>query len=785
MNGMVKKFLCLVWLALACASAWGAPGDIVSVTIPNKTTAGTSTDGWYCDVLIEDAVDGGAYDFGLGTDNDPTNAKFVMTVTSQGYNAAGELGTVTRTLYGTRVLRKAYPNQTALQEVEADGDLTVRVALSDFVYANDKTGEGNSGTDPTVTIAAGWYTNNGAGGDSGTTGAVTAMSVTNNSTLVYPKVVGRWAWPGWELVTTDFLVEAVCFSRFAKNQKQIACIKFDAVDESEHSAATQTVTEMTISTRTSAATPKILVYAATIPVSALDQAEKITVNFKAYPWVGNAASVLDSAVGADGVAQPDERLGPLMMLNDKAGTYGVTYAVVDATSGNDTTGAASSTISGAESTPCATIGKGVEAIQAYNNTNLSRNTADAGIVLVKAGNYAFAGTTLTGGNSTVWVTIEPHSSTNRAGVVINSATGSAVSGFIKVRNITITASTSITFYSNATTGMLWLDETIINSSGGIPWYVWLLCFATNNTVTAMPADGFLNYSTSAGAWALVRGNTFAVQKSANCYAVIGNEGKLLVRFEETGASTGRQISENAVVAYNKIGPITSPWSGSGYAQSTVIVTGIAIVQNLVEGIMGGGQPLGVFSGDGSSTDVNHMVLAYNTFVGERINIGYNDNGTTARLRTNWIEKFNIINSWNNKDDTFAAENAARTGSWPVGYGVGFNGNCYEGATFPGEFDGLLTDISADPDYVSDLSGSGNAGGGDYHLGESSDALSRVPAGMALLPYDLAGTARNNQGDGSAGVYEMEPEDEEEPLATLPGALVNGQALKSLLGGLVN
>ena len=101
-------------------------------------------------------------------------------------------------------------------------------------------------------------------------------------------------------------------------------------------------------------------------------------------------------------------------------------------------------------------------------------------------------------------------------------------------------------------------------------------------------------------------------------------------------------------------------------------------------------------------------------------------------------------------------NVNRTGNLAWVYGVGCRGSRYEISNFPREFDGI--DIAAVGSqalgYVNDKSLAGAGGGnGDYSLDEDSPGRNRVPAGMALMPFDLFGTAISNTGTGAAGAIQ--------------------------------
>ena len=76
-----------------------ATGDILSAVV--------RPDGWSMDVTIAGFTTGATYNFGsLGSSPATTGSPmFTATVVSKGYNSSGTLGTTTRTLYGTHVVR--------------------------------------------------------------------------------------------------------------------------------------------------------------------------------------------------------------------------------------------------------------------------------------------------------------------------------------------------------------------------------------------------------------------------------------------------------------------------------------------------------------------------------------------------------------------------------------------------------------------------------------------------------------------------------------------------------
>lgn len=738
-----------------------AAGDITAVRIASAA----QHNGWVAEVDVEGRNDGGTYDFGLGANNNPSTAKMVLTVQSPGYDATGAPTTIVRTLYGTQWVRQAYPNQAVADETEdGGGNVTLRIALSDFVYDDDVV--------TSVVFASGLYTSGSS------TNAGTVLSTTNNSTLAHPKVIGRWAWPAFEQVQSDFLLEAVCFHRSALDGKPVAAVVFSVTDGSH--TETVTVTQMTVSTRTGDAN-KVLVYAATVPISGFTQGSVLTANFTAYPWVGDSGSVLDSD---NGITPPDERLCPLPLLCDKTGTYGEAFAVVDPTNGNASTAStwvassqasAESAYAGGATNSYQTMTHALQAIQAYNNTNYSRNNPGGGTVLLVEATHSTASLSDRGAQDT-WTTITKLSTASRANVIINGgANQTVVVRRLKYEDVSIEGSNAGQIRGSTSLSALWLDRCAINQTSTSGVYQFALAHGTRNSVAAFTV-GFNIFGSNRCAWSLVRGNACAAATPAQVYTVIGNANVRLV-FTLAGHAAGQQVSDNGVVAYNSSYGLTLQWYvGAAFANFTAS-HGLAIVQNVVESLSSTQELIRLW-GDSSDTVANHVLLWHNTFAGQRLNIGYNDSGSTAYLRTNFSQRNNVLDEWNNKDDTFTTANAARTGSWPVGYNVGSAVNHKRKATnseWKGEFFGLHNVDGGTLGFVDDNShnnggGGSGTGNGDYHLTSSASGYALVPAGYAVLPFDLEGTPRNNNGGGSAGAYEMNPPTAGGRRLRLPGSI---------------
>ena len=130
---------------------------------------------------------------------DPT--KITLTVSDPGFDTDGSAVTRTRTITGTAIVRKQYPNQAQRLNSASGGTRTVYFALSDLVYAGSTITAANA--------AAGYYGGAAAGSIAG---------ITNNSTLAYPVPQFAWLNTQHERATgTGFAVEAAVYHDLARN----------------------------------------------------------------------------------------------------------------------------------------------------------------------------------------------------------------------------------------------------------------------------------------------------------------------------------------------------------------------------------------------------------------------------------------------------------------------------------------------------------------------------------------------------------------------------------------
>lgn len=753
---------------MSAGVALAATGDIVSVTVHSE--------GWKADVVVEGVGTGGMYNWGFGANNDPATGtpKVVFTVVSKGFDATGAATTISRTVYGTKTIRQAYPNEASLQE-SGSSPVTITIALSDYIYQKDATGAGNSGTAPTVSIGAGWYTQGTA------SNAVTGLAATNNSTREYPRPIAAWAHPDRDVVTGNTMtLRTVAFDRAARSGQPVRAVKYTVTDESADSV-TATVTAATVDGGASDAVP-VVEYIGTLDVSSLTQNDVLTANFQVFPWVGDTP--LDSADAVN--TNPSANYAPQKWLLDRTGGYGGSEAFVDPVSGT-AGGAAVALGTGNEGSTAAfqTVLQAVNAIAARNNSTYSRNSTDRSIIYLKEGTHAGIGAgSITGGLTAqkTYLTIQKAPSAVRENVILTSGTGAwTIQQYLKLVNVTLGNSPVSSIITGHT--MAWADQCFFNqttSGARIPFYNNTLMYVTRSKVDNVP-EGLMPYGAINATFALIRGNDFTnYENSMHAYCVIGNK-------RDHGAGTAQPmpirlksftstqpLPQHPIVAFNKFltlstsaAVLTEFWLNEAPPTGYI---GTAVVQNLFEQVIAAGSPIIWLAADGCQHDVHNAIVWHNTSLGQRNNLTYNDLGSTARYRWNWSVQNNVADNWNIKTDTFAPPNGARVGNWANLYGVGYSGNVFAetsgvGAAgqFQNEFAGLKAiqgNGSAATTYLDFASrqaatGSNGSGNGSYTLGASSAA--RNMQSVQLLPYDLAGNERGaTDASGAYTTYQAPP-----------------------------
>lgn len=737
----MKKLLAALLLSVASLAS-GATGDILSVEIaPN---------GWQALIEIEGLGTGGTYStrLGHGPNNVPEDGDpdIVFTVTSPGFDGNGNLGTIERTVYGTKEVRQPWPNDATNDEDANGGDVIVKVALSDYIYEDDEAGVGKSGTDVTYDINAGFYTQGSA--NNAATG-----TATNNSTAPYQPPVYNWSWPGRERVTSEWLLQMHVYHRHAQDGRPVPLVRYEITDGTNTIEVDSQAPELDYAKRGANIVPEYIGHYGSLGTNNsddfLDDAV-LTCNATIYPWVGNTAYTTST-----GAAMPSPLVGPRYLYNDTDDDQGL-WAMVDPVNGDDSTG-----------TAVAFIDFDV-AVPAYETIDGARADGATDIWLT-AGTHSVGegGTTASASTPDYWVTIRSAFGVDTEDCIL--ATGGKFTDNlgerVKFQDLTIT-STTVNFIEEI--DEVWIHDCIVdttstnlfdNDTGGV-------LYATNSTFTEL-GQGLSPATNDSMAVGLVRGCTFGASFSGyiQTYVAVGNTSYAVTgRWQDYRTQWGNcPEPDGIVVAFNQAYDFdqNSEMANfcNGPVNGTASVTAAAIVGNVFEKV-GSASSWCVNTGaedDDPATDtVDNVMLWNNVFVGARCGLAYNSEGTSSRSRSYWSLRNNYWEVRGLKVDTFGTQSGNRTGSWPVLFGVGSSGEVDAGIADLGstgldsEWGGLssLEPVGAGVSYAQfedrggtvqrdpEIKGSGQ---GDYYLTASSPLVGM--AYTAPVPYDLEQSPR--------------------------------------------
>lgn len=754
-----------------CFPLSAAPADVISVAVePN---------GWVLDVtMVQPLTNSTTFDYGFTSQ--PAGGctmvgislgKMTVAMTAAGFDDNEQPTTFSRTVYGTRTLRYPYGmnGQTTGNYIpdvtNTNGNTIVRLALSEYIYQTD--------SNLLFSVGANWYCGN---------AAVTNLTVTNNSTNIVGRVVGNWSRPPYQRITNSTAtVACTAFGHGAQSGRPVRCVQFWAVDEFNNTSPTNTALEASVDSTQGDAVP-VIEYIGHIDCSSLAQSNRLTVHFAAYPWIGDARSVLNTSDGRYNF--PSVQAAPTRMFLDKSNSYPVQIAVVSPT-GSDSSGQVVSAASfNANSPPpaFATTGQAATAIAAKNQSLYGTGMRDtgAGIVYLQPGSHVFGSPNSTSLNyPKTWLTIAPFPNVDRSQVVITTPGAlNFVSQMTHVYNCTFLSSFSQLM---GQTDFLWLDHCLISS---------------NTTSTAL-IDSCTNwYVTQCIVQDLPQGLSPAVFRYSNVRLIRGNNISGMVHdwfpstfignarvYGTNGASrtdwndsTSHDAPSYPIVAFNTLfcengmqgGDLVKLARPSSYMR---ITNGAAIVQNVIEQVNENPGAVRCMSVGSTSTSVNdtnnadNVICWNNTIVGQRVNwlenAGSNPGVAAQRNVASLVN--NVIDQLNAKDDLDYTASGVRTGNWPVMYGVnssantdldvgaidsgwhwswfGLNSISNRAMAGIGPSGAWATYFAFTDRESGTAQGTGNAkGNGDYHLQPSSPLWSVKT--RWVLPYDIEGKRRS-------------------------------------------
>ncbi|WP_426031949.1 hypothetical protein [Cypionkella sp. TWP1-2-1b2] len=640
-----------------------------------------------------------------------------FTVSRQGFDITGAAITVAEDMICTQRIRQPYPSQASLT--------TNLVAMSDYVYSTD-----------------------------------TISGVTNNSTEISPKPITNWALTDHRVVGNTVHLEVVGFHRNARDREEIACVEFSATD------GTTTVTQK-VSTSIILGHPgdqfPVIGYACDLNISTLANPATVTCNAKVYPWIGGPAAVADSA--ASSVAR---EFSPRVYLRNTTLAANPVYVYVNATTGNDTTGAVSTTAATAEAAPCLTIAGAINRLHGVNTS------VDGCIIRLMAGTHVFATTaivaTRTQSVGELIITRDPN--TTRAAAIVQYSSVrprlGAAGGWLRYSDVSIQR-TSTGTTQGETASILKLTFESVNYDNG-----------TNNATALSNSDAQwlgVVFSNVVGCNSFTGASTRENRMYRGVIATLSQattlEGWFVVGSLLTTAgslSFGTRSASGAIVAFNKFSsaPVASTFS----VGSSSDVIGAAFVQNIVEYVSATSNTSLFLCADAATGNTQHVVIHSNTFTGfynnGRSNLFY-DEGATPRTNKLHSVRGNIHVQVNTKGDVFVT-NGARVGNWAYLYGVGCEaefsqfidaGNGGLGTSFAQAYAGLAANLGTSPTARNDplfVSNQGTtsgpmagAGGGNYALQAGSPCAAKVK--RPPLRFDMAGATRSAT-LATIGAYEI-------------------------------
>ena len=712
-----------------------ATGDVIGARILSNSDFSAQYNGCCIELTIEGLGTGGTYsDLGWDATNNVATSSPEITVNLSTYtfNTSQSAVADSLTVYGTKEARQEYPNEASAEEVVSGSDVKIYFWLSDFIYDDDNT--------ITVDVAAGVYTESGTPNNS-----TTGYSVTNDSTLDVPAPCAKWSWPGYrKIIDSTFDIRIVGFHRDATDGEPLKYVKFSVTDEHIN---TETVTKDASEIDSSMPdVNKVIEFIGDFTSSDFTTLDELTCNYIAYGHRTNAAGTEGLLDSSDAVnSQPTPQYAPQTLLLDTGDTHG--YAFVSS-AGNDGTGTVYSSQAAAEAgNAYLTIPAAITAIQTWNNTYASHNDAGGGTITLKDESHII-NTDNGGASYSAWLTIKAMTGHGISDTTITvTGTSQDLPQKTKIENVTID-NTGNYYWNGDNTDLLWLHQCDMATVGNVPVsYKCLVSYATYITGT-MGNNHFKAYSTNNMTWAIIRGCDMDVAHTSYGYCNIGNN-NVIIGYSTAGTPTALY----GICAFNSVYDTDEDCVRLFLSKANIY--GYAIVQNLFEITAA---TAGIWlAGDSSVVDVHNMIIWHNSTPGGKCNLGYNDADIAQYNRQLWNQRGNIPFTWNNKGDLYNAPtygySGVRVGGWPVMNNVGTYGNMMEGSGgvgFAPEFDGLSSVFEGDPDYVRDLSGVGGAGNGDYHLGDSSDALNLLASNNKCLNWDLKGNLR--AANPNAGAY---------------------------------
>ena len=701
-------------------------------------------DGWSVDVYVEGFTTGATVNHGYsGAYNDLTPSVPYLTVSGPGY-VGTTASTVGRVIYLANKVRKPYPDQTTTDwdTTTVPGSLRIRYALAEPLYADD-----DSLANVTLTCPPGWIVNTAGAGQSSNARSGAAV-VTSNSTLAYPPAVSQWDWrttKAFRRKTGDFDVGVRATHAFG-----IAAVKIDAVGAT--SGHTQTSTVTTVSKIGPCASGLYYdSYVATIPISGFTQGEQIDLRFRVYPNIGT--NVTDS----DGVSTLTQKgNGQIEVTCDKTGALAV-YGVVKtaAQGGSDTTGATSSSIATARTTPYATVAEAI-------NDN-------ATIVVLTDDGTATHNFTQTPVKSQAYaIEIIPDPLDTAANITLDVTTGGSNT---RCKNLALVGGYKVNF--GASSNYFDGQTATYNSTffaDGVTWdSFWTSNMQPNVNrfgIAVFSDVNFLDYKLNVFGTTQFNWSAYGASFASDAGRTLNEWGAMvackqtsdtMMTFTFGGASNPGHVGSNQMFEFCKFDRLSPTGTGDFLKWDDLSMTGDCSFRgNIVSARVLQDTNFFIYS---TGTPCNNVLIRHQTWQGVPFASMYESSGSTTAYKTNVFYSGNAFMRMSCKSDTFSTPNGARVGNWWFVNGCGLHNNRIDGALFPLDWHGLNSGVvggNSDTNYTemgytddSSYFGSG-AGQGDFKPTSGSILAGAMPVSKAHIAFDLFGTDIPSAGNMEIG-----------------------------------
>lgn len=746
-----KRLLTLLLLLLPAVLARGASKDIHAAAVE---ASGETISVW---------VDAGAgaadfntnamfYNF-FGTNNSDAGASGLrLDLFSWGYDPA-TAGLVTNlfSIFGTKLLRLAYPGQ-ATNDIVRDGDyIKFRVMLSEPVFAADSVLK--------LYVATGAFAVTNAVTNCN---SVAGLAVTNNSVRAYPPPTAKASRPGWNRETNATMRVGVTGAQVLAGGlgegQPLACVKYVVRDE--HSNwLTNVVSSMSIDWSMTKRGLPFGEYIWDVPLATFTNLDQLRIDWIACPRRGSNvfSTLLDTYTGF--TPQPTS----ITNLCDKLATYSTARAVVGTAGANPrVTNALPQNINSEHY--FGSINAASAAIKGTNNLSHGHNDVGGGEVYVKAGITNWTGGTAdTSGTPKAKIRIINYPGETPT-LTYRGSDNQDISDRISIEGIK-TAWIDFQVPFNNIEFLQFDDSPLLESTSTAPIQNCPLVWITRSEVGGF-AQGLQASTPSQNTSFLlrdVRMTTFnSVHKVTFSAGVlhVGTATNYSLVFDQTGqnAPRGFEILFNCAFYNNgRNGVLLDVFS-----TSTEVTTGFLIGNCIFERVSASGASLAAFASSGSGTYSSNGLIANCVFTGERVaDVFSNGTETTNKWRVGHAIRDCIGDLGGFKKDYEAGSPDADRflGNLGIMHGTSCSGNiwveCRVNAAaggFPPDWPGmntkhpgLATNII---DYVRWVNRKSYDGGGVATAGNSDvRLLSTSPAhqlkNRRVFPFDIFGNYKGN------------------------------------------